>query len=161
CVEGCDGECGHGRACRRPDFPAHPAREPTRWLLLRGRPALSAREALLAQLAHLRDVGRLHGLPLDAGPLEDRRQPLEARLRQERGAARLAELALPERRVAVAIRAERRLRVVHVDAAEASLAQVLDEVVDDALEPGVVADVETAREHVAGVEADTHALVAA
>ena len=65
-------------------------------------------------------VGALPSMP---GPLEDRRQALEAGLREERRAAPPAQLALAERGVAVAVGAERRLGVVHVQAAQPALAR--------------------------------------
>ncbi len=56
--------------------------------------------------------------------------------------------------MAVAVRAERRLRVVYVQAAQPVEADDRVEVVDDRGEPLGVAHVVTAREQVAAVEAD-------
>jgi hypothetical protein len=63
--------------------------------------------------------------------------------------------------VAVAVRAERHRRVVHVQAADALEPDDLDAPVDHPGELRVVGDVEAAREHVAAVEADPDALVPA
>ena len=72
-----------------------------------------------------------------------------------------ADLALARHGVAVAVRAERCLRVVHVQAAQAADADGLLEVLDHLADLLRRRDVEAGREHVARVEAHAEALVAA
>src|SRR3954452_13620880 len=60
-------------------------------------------QPLLAQAAHDLDVVELDLLAGEAGSLEQRREPVERGLGQERGAALLADLAVAERGVAVAV----------------------------------------------------------
>ena len=72
----------------------------------------------------------LDALALAARALEDHRQALEARLGEERDHALDADLAVAEVDVAVAVRAERRHRVVHVQRAEPVAADDLVELVD-------------------------------
>ena len=61
--------------------------------------------------------------------LHHRREPLQRRVREERAEA-LAQLALQHVRVAVAVGAERRLGVVHVQRAQAVDADPLAELAD-------------------------------
>src|SRR5690242_16236470 len=132
---------------RRPVFPALLG-----WSLPARGPALSAGEALLAQPAGRGDLV-LVLLRVVADLLEQRGQLLEARLGQERRQPGLAELAVRQVLVPVAVRAERHGGVVHVDAREAVEPEVGLEVVHHPREPVVRSDVEAAGEHVAAVEA--------
>jgi hypothetical protein len=88
------------------------------------------------------------------GPSKNAGRLLEARLREERRAAARTELALAGDRVAVAVRAERRQRVVHVQALETAHADDLRVLVHELAELVGGPDVESRRLHVAGVEAD-------
>src|SRR3954470_17099015 len=118
-------------------------------------------EPALAQVLGERDL--LGARPALVGPrrLHDARQPVEARLGQEHGAAVGAELALRDVGVAVAVRAERRLRVVEVQRPDALDPDELDALVEDRAERVGGADLEPRSEQVTGVEADAEALVAA
>src|SRR3954449_3616098 len=125
----------------------------------RGPPA--PREPALAEV-----LGELHLLGRGTALVRPRRlhharQPVEARLGEEHGAAVGAELALGDVRVAVAVGPERRLAVVEVQRADALDADELDALVEHAAERLGRADLEARSEEVAGVEADPQALVAA
>ncbi len=61
---------------------------------------------------------RIRPVPLGAGGLEDRRKPLEGRVGEERAQAVVADQPCAGCLMAVEVRAERCLRVVHVQAAE-------------------------------------------
>src|SRR5207247_10746292 len=69
------------------------------------------------ELAELGDLGRVRAFLVLARDLEVDGQVLEARMREE-GAEALAELALEDVRVAIAVRAERRRGGVHVQRAQ-------------------------------------------
>ena len=69
------------------------------------------------QVAQLLDLGRVGAVAVRTRRLHHGRQLLQRGMREER-AEPLAELALEHVRVAVAVRAERRLRVVHVERAQ-------------------------------------------
>ena len=90
-----------------------------------------------------------------------RREALEARLRQEGHAALVAELALADVRVAVAVGAERRLRVVQVQRAEPVEADDGVGALERVLQARHRADVVAGREQVAGVEAEPEPPLAA
>ena len=122
------------------------------------------RSPSLAQLAHpLGCRASSTSLPVEAGALEDRRQPVEARLATgtPRSPSR-ADLALAERRVAVAVGAERRLRVVDVQRARAGRGRPPRRTRRRVAATAVgVAHVVARGEQVAGVQADAEPLVAA
>src|SRR3954470_402006 len=120
---------------RRPVFPAHPASS------LLARATLPAGETLLAQPPCGRDLLAVL-LDVVADLLEQRRQRLEARLGQKCRQPGLAKLTVGQVGVAVAVRAERHCRVVHVHAGEAVEPEVRLEVVHHLGEAGVGADVE-------------------
>ncbi len=108
----------------------------------------------------------LHVLPLDAaagGPraLVDHREPLEARLREEDRAAGLPDLALPERRVAVAVAAQRGERVVDVQRPEAVEPDRGVARRERRVEPLHGPDLVARGEQMAGVEAHAEAAVVA
>src|SRR6266540_2626303 len=69
------------------------------------------------ELLELTHLVRVRPVPVLAGNLEDRRQPLQLRMAHE-DAELLAHQAVPDVVVAVAVRAERRLGVVDVQRAE-------------------------------------------
>ena len=96
-----------------------------------------------------------------AGALEDARQTVEARLGQKRRAALHAQLALAERGVAVAVRAERGDRVVDVQRAQPVEPDHAVELVEHLAQALGGADVVAAGEQVAGVEARSEPLAAA
>ena len=85
--------------------------------------------------------------------LEQRRQSLELRVGEE-DAELLAEQAVADVFVPVEVRAERRLRVVHMQAAEPVEADQPVDFFDDAVELGGVCDVVARDVEVARVEAD-------
>ena len=88
-----------------PDFrPRPPAR-------------LAGRRADGMEVSQLLHLGRVRAVAVRAGDLEQRRQALERRMGEEDGQA-VADLALADVRVPVAVRAERRRRVVHVQGAQ-------------------------------------------
>src|SRR3954453_19376168 len=131
---------------------------PGRRLALTAPPARAQPRA--AQLLHAVDVDLVGRVTARAGTLEKRRQALEARLRQERGAAAGAELALAGDGVPVAVGPERRLGVVHVQAPQPALADHLVAAVHPLRELVRCRDVEARGEQVAGVEAEAEAVVA-
>jgi len=92
------------------------------------------------------------------GDLEQRGEPLQLRV-AEKDAELLAEEAVADVVVPIAVRAERRLRVVHVQAAQAVEADALVEVGDQTVEHLPIGDVVARGEQVARVEADTEPLV--
>src|SRR4051794_22937997 len=118
-------------------------------------------EPALAQV--LGELDLLGARPALVGPrrLHDARQPVEARLGQEHGAAVGAELALRDVGVAVAVGAERRLRVVEVQRPDALDPDELDALVEHRAERLLGPDLEARGQKVAGVQADPEALVAA
>ena len=81
----------------------------------------------------------------------------ERRAREERGAAVLAELALADVRVAVAVGAERRLRVVEVQRADAAAPELAAGLAQHRVHRRGRADVIAGGEQVAGVQADAEA----
>ena len=96
-----------------------------------------------------------------AGALEHVRHALEARLGQERGHPALADLAVAEVHVAVAVRAERVHRVVAVQRAEPVEPDDAVELVEHLGQVVRGADVVARGEQVAGVQADAEPLVPA
>jgi Family of unknown function (DUF5946) len=129
-----------GRAVRRP--------------LARATGPSARRDSLGPQLARARHLSGIRTLSVGSGNLEQRGQVFEARLGEERPEPGAAELTLGKVGVAVAVRAERRLGVVHVQAAQAVEAHDGVELVDDRGEPLGVAHVVAAGEQMAAVEAD-------
>jgi hypothetical protein len=91
--------------------------------------------------------------------LKQRRLSLKLRVPEE-DAELLAHQAVADVLVAVAVRAERRLRVVHVQAAQALDADVPAELPEQVVERGRLGDVVAGREQVARIEADAEPLVA-
>ena len=87
------------------------------------------------------------------GDLEQRGQALEGGMAEE-DAEPLAELALEDVRVPVAVRPERRLRVVQVQAAQPVEADVAVELLDERVERVPVGHVVAGDPQVARVEAD-------
>src|SRR3954447_165101 len=124
------------------------------------RRAAALRKPALAQvIGELHLLGRRAAL-VRARRLHDARQPVEARLGQEHRAAVGPELALGDVGMAVAVGAERRLRVVEVQRPDPLDADELDALVEDRAERVGRADLEARREQGAGVQADPEALVA-
>src|SRR4029078_5137884 len=107
------------------------------------------------QLLHLLGVG---SVTVRTGNLEQRGQALELRVPEE-DRHPLADQAVAGVVVPVAVRAERRLRVVRVQAAQSVEADVAVELLQHAVELGPVGDVVARRPEVARVEADAEALV--
>jgi glutamyl-tRNA synthetase len=103
----------------------------------------------VAQLRDLVHVGAVAG----ARHLEVGAQRLERRLGQEDTEA-LADLALEDVRVPIAVRAERGRAVVDVERAEAIEPDRLGDLIDEPAEHDGIGDVVPARVEVAGVEAD-------
>ena len=105
------------------------------------------------QLPQPLELHRVRPVPVRPRRLEDRRQLLERGMREER-VQPLAHQPGADRVVAVAVRAERLLRVVDVQAAQPVEADLAVEVGDGGVEHGLVGDVDARRVPVAGVEAD-------
>src|SRR5205085_2526569 len=88
----------------------------------------------LVQPAHLLELVRVRAVVVRAWDLEERRQALELRMREE-DAELAAEHALADVRVAVAVRAERIARVVDVQRTQAveadPIVELLEQLVDD------------------------------
>src|SRR5262249_8071972 len=116
--------------------------------------SVAAGQAVLAQPLAEADLRAPRGLLARPRRLEHAREILEARFRQEHGAAPAAALALAPPGVTVAIRTERRLAVVEVKRAEPVETDDRVEVVEHRGERVRRPHVEAAREHVAGVQAD-------
>ncbi len=93
--------------------------------------------------------------------LDQRGQRLEPRLGEKHGQARLADLALAQVGVAVAVAAERDLRVVDMQAAQALETNLGFELVDDLAQGFDGPDLIAGGEQVAAVEARAETLVAA
>src|SRR2546430_11584154 len=94
-----------------------------------------------------------------AGDLEQRGQLLQFRMAEE-DTQLLAEEALADVVVPVTVRAERRLRVVHVQGAEAVEADLPVELPEHCVERGAVGDVVARHIEVARVEADAEVWMA-
>src|SRR5205823_8462556 len=105
------------------------------------------------QLLRLADLVRVRAAVLGARGLEHGRQPFQARTGQEH-AELLAELALEDVRVPVAVRAERGGGVVDVQRAKPVEADPGVELVEARVELGRVGHVDAGHPEVAGVEAD-------
>ena len=118
-------------------------------------------EAALAQLHRQAHFLERRPFALLAGCLEHARQPLQAGRREERRAALLAELARSEVGVAVAVGAERRLRVVEVQRADPPRAERAPGLAQHRVHLGGRADVVARGEQVARVEAHPQPLLAA
>ena len=125
------------------------------------RASAASGDAALAQLERKRDFRPRRTLAILAGRLEDARQLRPARRRQERRAAVLAELAVADVGVAVAVRAERGLRVVEMQRADTSATELARALAQHAAHPAGGAYVIAGGEQVAGVQAHAEALVAA
>jgi hypothetical protein len=104
-------------------------------------------------------LGRVGAVPVGAGRLEDRRQALNARIREE-GAEPFAHQALEDVGVPVAVRAELGSRVVEVEAAQTVEADALVDLVEGRGEDRRVGDVDSRHPQVAGVQAEAEARVA-
>jgi len=107
--------------------------------------------------------GKIGVRALVVGPLalDDQRQALEARLRQECRAPPFAELALPDVRVTVSVGAERRLRVVEVQRLEPFQAHDGVEPVQRVGQPRRGPDVVARGQQMARVQADAEPLARA
>jgi hypothetical protein len=104
------------------------------------------------------DLLRVRAVPVRSGNLQERRQPLELRMCQE-DAEILAEQAFADVVVAVAVRAERRLRVVRVQRAQSVESDQLVELSEDAIELLAVGHVVAGGVEMARIEADPEPLV--
>ena len=105
------------------------------------------------QLLRLADLVRVRAAVLGPGGLEHRRQPLQPRVGEEH-AELLAELALEDVRVPVAVRAERGGGVVDVQRAQPVEADRGVDLVEAGVERGRVGHVDARHPEVARVEAD-------
>ena len=105
------------------------------------------------EVAELLDLVRVRSVAVRARDLEDRRQPLQLRVAEENAHA-CGDLALAEVRVAVAVRAERRRGVVHVQRPQPVEADPLLDLVDAGVQRRAVRHVDARDPQVAGVEAD-------
>src|SRR5512133_135786 len=127
---------------------------------LSGPPAtLALLQPPLAQALRLFDLLAIGAALVGPRHLERRRQALEARLGEERGEAAAAHLAVADVGVTIAAGAEPRAGVVDVHAAQSLQADLGVGLVEDGAEMLGIADVESLHEQVAGIEAETEALV--
>src|SRR6185503_11529939 len=141
-----------------------PIRKRTSNSLLLGRfragfpaPAL---DALVVQVAELVDLPGVDAVPVGARHLEHRREALEGLVREE-DAELVPDEALADVRVAVAVRAEPRQRVVHVQHAEPVEPDPVVDLLDEPIELVPVGHVVAGHPEVAGVEADAEPRVRA
>ena len=119
------------------------------------------RDPAFAQLHRERDFLGGGAAAVLAGGLEHARQLLKRRRRQERGAALLAQLSAAEVGVAVAVGAERCLRVVEVQRAHAAAPELARALAQRRRHPGGGANVIARRQQVAGVKAHAQPRLAA
>ena len=111
------------------------------------------------QLPEALHLGRIGAVPVRAGGLENRRQPLNARIGEEHAEA-FAHHSLEDVGVPVAVRAELGGRVVEMEAAQTVEADALVDLVEGRSEGLRVGDVDSRHPEVAGVEAQAEARVA-
>src|SRR5919204_4744380 len=137
------------------------AREPWKSLCTPNRPRLTTAptaHALAAQPPTERDLLLARAGALGPLRLDHAGQALEARLGEEDAAAPPPELALSDVGMPVAVGAQRRLRVVEMQRAQAPLADDLQAIVQHRGEPLFGADVEPRCEEVTRVQAHAQAL---
>src|SRR5689334_2453398 len=110
----------------------------------------------LLRLSHLVGVG---SVSVAAGDLEQRRQLLQLRMSEE-DAELLADHALADVVVPVAVGAERRLRVVHVQRAQPVEPDLAIQIAEQGVQRLAVGDVVARHPQVARVEADAESWMA-
>jgi hypothetical protein len=111
------------------------------------------------EVAELLNLVRVRSVAVGARDLEDRRQPLELRMREE-DAHPVADLALEDVGVPVAVRAERRAGVVYVQRPQPVEPDALFDLVHAGVERRAIGDVDARDPEVARVEADAESRVA-
>src|SRR5215218_3371352 len=126
------------------------AREPWSFLCTpRLRRLTTPPQSLAAQAPRQRDLRLVGAVPVRPIRLEHAGQALEPGLGEEHGATAATELTLADVGVAIAVGAQRRLRVVDVQRPDATLPDGLHALVEDHGQPLLGADVEARREEVA------------
>jgi len=111
------------------------------------------------EVAELLNLVRVRSVAVGARDLEDRRQPLELRM-GEADAPPVVDLPLAAVCVPVAVRAERRSGVVHVQRPQPVESDALFELVHASVERRAIRDVDARDPEVARVEADAETRVA-
>src|SRR5919197_4588304 len=123
--------------------------------------ACSLLQALAAQALRCLHLLAIRAVPVRAWRLDERRQVVEPRLRQEHPKTLPTELTLAKVRVVVPVGAERDLRVVHVHADEALGSDLGVVLLHDDGQRLARRDVEAGREQMAAVQAGPKALAPA